>query len=186
MNSERSGELLHTAFFISDFRFSKEQRGEFKRRDFNDSVVTALEAEVSILKGLYGASPPTAREQKKRLRAVHQALAAVDDLTASVLAAHAGLRSWDLREMIDVCRDAAWIAVDAMDVPESGPEATKATHITIVVGKTLRKFKIDLNDEKKGPFVIAAGIVLEAFGIARADLRYNCRQAKQVIDNSTR
>jgi hypothetical protein len=186
MNSERSGELLHTAFFIPDFRFSDEQRGEFKRRGFNDSVVAALEAEVSILKGLYDASPPTPREQKKRLQAVHQAFAGIDDLTASVLASHAGVTFRDLCKTIDVYRDAARKAVDGVAVPESGPEATKATHITIVVGKTLRQFEIDLNDENKGPFVIAAGIIFEALGIAKADLRYDCRQAKQVIDNSTR
>jgi hypothetical protein len=193
MNSERSGELLHTAFFVSDFRFSDEQRGEFKLRGFTDSVVAALEAEVSHLKGFYDTGPPNPREQKKRLQALHRAftecsnkLAAIDDLTASVLAAHAGLTFWDLRKTIDVYRDAARKAVDGVDVPEFGPEATKATHIAIVVGKTLRQFEIDLNDEKKGPFVTATEIIFEALGIAKADSRNDVRRARQVIDNSIR
>jgi hypothetical protein len=120
------------------------------------------------------------------LQAVHQAFVAIDDLTASVLAAHAGVTFRDLRKTIDVYRDAARKAVDGVAIPESGPEATKARHIAVVIGKTLRQFEIHLNDEKKGQFVIATGIVFEALGIAKADLRYDCRQAKQVIDNSIR
>jgi hypothetical protein len=193
MSSERLGE--HTAFFIPDFRFSDDQRGEFKLRGFTDDLVAALAAEVSNLKGFYDTNPPNPREQKKRLRAIHEAftecgkkLAAIDDLTASVMAAHAGLTCLafrDLRKTIDIYRDAAGKAVND-GAPEFGPEATKATHIVIAIGKTLRQFEIELDDKRKGPFVIATRIVFEALGIAKADPRNDVIRALQAIDNATR
>ncbi len=198
MNSKRSDKFLHTAFFIPDFRFSDEHRGEFKRRGLADSVVAALEDNVSELMGHYDTDPPNAREQKKRLQAAHQALtdcsttlAKIDDLTAIALGSRArelqaDLSFWDLCKQIDVYCDAARKAVDGMNIPKTGPEATKDTHIVIVIGRTLREFEIQLDDAAKGPFVTAARIVFEALGIAKAEPRNDVIRALQAIDNSTR
>jgi hypothetical protein len=191
------GTIKHTGFFSSGFRLSDRHRAELTARGLSASTIATIEDHLDFLKSFYSTDPPSRRAQcplladvNEKLSAAASALMGLDDLTSDKMEAKAFnsahyLPLDALRATLANYADAARTLATRLK-PPPGPDASQSTHVASLVGQALRADGIPLDDSLKGPYVIATGIALEAFGLNTREPRNSVRRALQVIDRKTR
>ena len=196
MKAEKSVPMhLAEAFFIPSFSFSKTHRRQFNARGITEDVMAELEEVLAEPKSYYESGQAVLlRDQREALTALHETfgecaarLEKTDKLILKVLNGEAfpktAVSVLELWKLIIKYAEAAQKTANAT-VGKSWPDAQRDTHLAVLVGETLVRSGISLDDKRKGIFVISMGIVFEAMDIHSSDARNPVLRALKVIAKS--
>lgn len=182
-------------FWSVGFAFDGEHRAELMAHGLDEQTIACVQGAIDYVKSYSATNPPSRKERRelpaqahKRLAAAAETLALLDPETVDSIEALAYPQAKSvplpkLKVLLDAYAAAAGqLAEFAAKTPQRGPDATKDTHIVVMIGAALRSSGVRLDDSACGPFVRATETAFAALGTNKKDVRNDVRRALQILD----
>ena len=146
-------------FWSVGFAFDGEHRAELMAHGLDEQTIACVQGAIDYVKSYSATNPPSRKERRelpaqahKRLAAAAETLALLDPETVDSIEALAYPQAKSvplpkLKVLLDAYAAAAGqLAEFAAKTPQRGPDATKDTHIVVMIGAALRSSGVRLDD----------------------------------------